>query len=50
MQKKKAGVVINISSNGGLKPDPYIGGYSASKAALNIVSGQMAQEWARDGI
>jgi NAD(P)-dependent dehydrogenase (short-subunit alcohol dehydrogenase family) len=50
MKKKGAGVVINISSNGGLKPDPFLGGYSASKAALNIVTGQMAQEWAKDGI
>ena len=50
MQEKHSGVIINISSNGGLKPDPFIGGYSASKAALNIVSGQMAQEWAGDGI
>lgn len=50
MKEKGAGVIINVSSNGGLKPDPYVGGYSASKAALNIVSGQMAQEWARDGI
>jgi NAD(P)-dependent dehydrogenase (short-subunit alcohol dehydrogenase family) len=50
MKAKGGGVVINISSNGGLKPDPYVGAYSASKAALNIVSGQMAQEWAQDGI
>jgi NAD(P)-dependent dehydrogenase (short-subunit alcohol dehydrogenase family) len=50
MKKKGGGVVINISSNGGLKPDPFLGGYSASKAALNIVTGQMAQEWAKDGI
>ena len=50
MKGKGGGVVINVSSNGGLKPDPYIGGYSASKAALNIVTGQMAQEWAGDGI
>jgi NAD(P)-dependent dehydrogenase (short-subunit alcohol dehydrogenase family) len=50
MKRKGAGVVINISSNGGLKPDPFLGAYSASKAALNIVTGQMAQEWARDGI
>jgi NAD(P)-dependent dehydrogenase (short-subunit alcohol dehydrogenase family) len=50
MKKKRSGVIINISSNGGLKPDPFLGGYSASKAALNIVTGQMAQEWAMDGI
>jgi 7-alpha-hydroxysteroid dehydrogenase len=47
---KRAGVVINVSSNNGLKPDAFLGGYSASKAALNIVTGQMAQEWAKDGI
>jgi 7-alpha-hydroxysteroid dehydrogenase len=50
MKEKGAGVVLNISSNGGLKPDAFLGGYSASKAALNIVTGQMAQEWAKDGI
>jgi NAD(P)-dependent dehydrogenase (short-subunit alcohol dehydrogenase family) len=50
MKHKGAGVVICVASNGGLKPDPHIGAYSASKAAMRMLSMQMAQEWAVDGI
>jgi len=50
MKAKGGGVVICVASNGGLKPDPYIGAYSASKAAMRMISMQMAQEWADDGI
>jgi NAD(P)-dependent dehydrogenase (short-subunit alcohol dehydrogenase family) len=50
MKAKGNGVIICIASNGGLKPDPHIGAYSASKAAMRMLSMQMAQEWAADGI
>jgi NAD(P)-dependent dehydrogenase (short-subunit alcohol dehydrogenase family) len=50
MKAKGAGVVICIASNGGVKPDPHLGAYSASKAAMRMLSMQIAQEWAQDGI
>jgi len=49
-KEKHEGVIINISSNGGIKADPYIGAYSASKAAIGILSVQMAQEWGKFGV
>lgn len=44
------GVIINISSVGGIRPEPMLGLYSVSKAALINLTKVMAQEWARDGI
>jgi NAD(P)-dependent dehydrogenase (short-subunit alcohol dehydrogenase family) len=44
------GSVINIGSVGGLRPEPMLGLYSASKAALISLTKTMAQEWAPDGI
>jgi NAD(P)-dependent dehydrogenase (short-subunit alcohol dehydrogenase family) len=50
MRDKNEGVLIFVSSNGGIKPDPHIGAYSPSKAAMRMISMQLAQEWAADGI
>ncbi len=50
MKKKGQGVILNIASNGGIKPDIFAGAYSASKAALIILTKQMACEWGNDGI
>jgi dehydrogenase/reductase SDR family protein 4 len=44
------GSVINISSIAGLTPDPGLGLYSVSKAALNMLTKVQAKEWGRDGI
>jgi NAD(P)-dependent dehydrogenase (short-subunit alcohol dehydrogenase family) len=44
------GSIINISSIGGLRPEPMLGFYSASKAALINLTQAMAQEWAAAGI
>jgi len=44
------GSIINIISVGGLKPSPYQGFYSASKAALHALTRVMAAEWAPLGI
>jgi NAD(P)-dependent dehydrogenase (short-subunit alcohol dehydrogenase family) len=49
-RERGEGRIINIGSNGGLKPDPFIGAYSASKAAMHIVTTQFAVEWSRYGI
>jgi 3-oxoacyl-[acyl-carrier protein] reductase len=40
------GVIVNISSVGGLRPGPFIGAYNVSKAALLHLTRQLAQELA----
>lgn len=46
--KNKA--IVNLSSLAGLRPLPYYGGYSATKAAVMAMTQQMAVELARYGI
>lgn len=43
--KKRGGSIINISSIGGVSPEPAIGIYSVSKAALVSLTKVMASEW-----
>ena len=50
MKKKGRGVIINIASTGGVKPDIFVGAYSASKSALIMLTKQMACEWGNHGI
>ncbi len=50
MKNSGGGSVINISSIAGLTPDPGLGLYSVSKAALNMLTKVQAKEWGRDGI
>lgn len=50
MKQKKSGSVINISSIGGLRPEPGLGMYSVSKAALISITKVMAKEWGEDNI
>lgn len=50
MQKQESGVIINISSIGGLSPEPNLGIYSVSKAALISLTKVMAKEWGKHGI
>ena len=50
MKEKGGGVILNIASNGGVKPDIFAGAYSASKAAMIILTKQMACEWGNDSI
>ena len=42
--------MINISSIAGLTPDPGLGLYSISKAALNMLTKVQAKEWGNDRI
>jgi NAD(P)-dependent dehydrogenase (short-subunit alcohol dehydrogenase family) len=44
------GAIVNISSIGGVSPEPGLGLYSVSKAALISLTKVMAQEWGADGI
>ncbi len=50
MKKRGGGSVINISSVEGLKPGYGLGLYSASKAALIMLTQNQAREWGQDGI
>lgn len=50
MKKQGGGSVINISSIAGLTPDPGLGLYSISKAAVNMLTKVQAKEWGKDGI
>jgi NAD(P)-dependent dehydrogenase (short-subunit alcohol dehydrogenase family) len=50
MAGRGGGSVINISSIGGLSPEPLLGLYSASKAALINLTKTMAREWGPAGI
>ncbi len=45
MKTRGGGVVINVSSIAGLTPDPGLGLYSVSKAALNMLTKVQAKEW-----
>lgn len=44
-KSRGGGVIINISSIGGLRPEPGLGIYSVSKAALISLSKVIAKEW-----
>ncbi len=50
MKAKGKGVIINMASTGGLKPDIFAGAYSASKSALIMITKQIAAEWGLEGI
>jgi NAD(P)-dependent dehydrogenase (short-subunit alcohol dehydrogenase family) len=50
MQQRGGGSIINISSIGGLSPEPMLGIYSVSKASLNMLTKVMAKEWGKYGI
>lgn len=50
MAARGGGSIVNISSIGGVSPEPGLGLYSVSKAALISLTKVMAQEWGADGI
>jgi len=50
MKSRGGGSVINISSIGGVSPEPNLGIYSVSKAALISLTQVMAKEWGKDNI
>jgi len=45
LQERGGGSIINISSIGGLHPEPMLGIYSVSKAALISLTKVLASEW-----
>jgi glucose 1-dehydrogenase len=48
--KQSRGALITIASMSGVEPQPGLGAYSATKAAVIMLTRQIAQEWAADGI
>lgn len=50
MKQNGGGSIVNISSIAGSSPDPGLGMYSVSKAALNMLTKVLAKEWGEDGI
>jgi NAD(P)-dependent dehydrogenase (short-subunit alcohol dehydrogenase family) len=50
MKARGGGSVINISSIGGLTPEPGLGLYSVSKAALVSLTKVLAAEWGPDNV
>lgn len=48
--RKRGGSLINIASIGGLSPEPQLGIYSVSKAALISLTQVLAREWAPYGV
>lgn len=48
--RRGGGSIMHISSIGGLKPEPGIGMYSVSKAAIISLTQAMAQDWGGDNI
>lgn len=50
LKKRGSGSVINMSSIAGDTPDPGLGIYSVSKAALNMLTRVLAKEWGPDNI
>ncbi|MGD1841669.1 MAG: glucose 1-dehydrogenase [Thermonemataceae bacterium] len=50
MEKNGGGSIINMSSIGGVSPEPMLGIYSVSKAALISLTKVLAKEWGQRGI
>jgi len=50
MQRQKWGRIINISSESGIQPDPFMPHYNASKAAMNNLTKSLSKAYAADGI
>lgn len=46
MGEKGGGVIVNIASSAGLRPMPFLGAYSVSKAGLVMLTKVLAVEWA----
>ncbi len=49
-EQGSGGAIINVSSTGGFRASGGLGGYSVSKAAVNMLTQVCAKEWAGDGI
>ncbi|MBI1809049.1 MAG: SDR family oxidoreductase [Gemmatimonadetes bacterium] len=50
MIARGGGAIVNLASIGGVSPEPGLGIYSVSKAALISLTQVMAKEWGKDNI
>ena len=50
MKERGGGSIVNISSIGGISPEPMLGIYSVSKAAIISLTKVMGKEWGKVGI
>ncbi len=50
MRERRRGAIVNVASNGGLRPAPGIGAYCVSKAALIHLTRVLAQELGPHGV
>lgn len=50
MLERGGGSIINVSSIGGISPEPMLGIYSVSKAAIISLTKVMGKEWGKDNI
>jgi NAD(P)-dependent dehydrogenase (short-subunit alcohol dehydrogenase family) len=50
MAERKGGAILNVSSIGGVSPEPGLGVYSVSKAGLVSLTKVLANEWGADNI
>lgn len=50
MARSEGGCIVNITSMNGVAPGPNAGSYGASKAAVALLTQQMAVEWGPAGI
>jgi dehydrogenase/reductase SDR family protein 4 len=50
LEHGEGGSIVNVSSVGAFRASDVIGGYSVSKAALNMLTQVQAKTWGRDGI
>ena len=50
MLARGGGAIVNLASIGGVSPEPGLGIYSVSKAALISLTQVMAKEWGKDNI
>jgi len=50
LEHGEGGAIVNVSSVGGFRASEVIGGYSISKAAVNMLTQVCARSWGRDGI
>jgi dehydrogenase/reductase SDR family protein 4 len=50
LEHGEGGAIVNVSSVGGFRASNVIGGYSISKAAVNMLTQVCARSWGGDGI
>jgi len=50
LEHGEGGAIVNLSSVGGFRASSVIGGYSVSKAAVNMLTQVCARSWGGDGI